>query len=644
MNTMDLIQLVIQHWITWVVCIITLGLIAWERFRRRANRVIEVYNTAIVELDQTISQNAVFERFENLRQLFSGLALIGKPWNRYSDHTLPSSEDQMIYSTHDPESYFSFQDTLRAGKINSGLLAAVPAILTGLGILGTFVGLTFGIGDLAEKMEKRPAAIESIDSPIAVGDTLAMSETIDGTDTPTDVDVMLDGVRDLLRGAKLAFLTSIFGMICSMLFTYCEKKKTRAILEQYMRLMELMRDAFPLRTAEYFQQSSLEQLEKQGAELARFNTDLAVTIAKAVGNEFSESIVKPMTGSMREVVTAITDMKEDRSASNDQMISQLMDKFTEKVTAGAGTEMNAMRDTFGQVEASLQSVILGLSSVESNLRTTLETATQKLDRGLEDTANNFGTQVGSSILAVTEMMLEQSRAIAGAFEQATGEFRSSLTTTTGEMNQQIRTVVEGAAGSFAAHTTAMGEALHSGAEHFNKTLGSSVDRFASASSGIQGALGALSGLMLKVQQAQQAQEELVKRFQQSHQSFMAVVSPLELAARQIESGGKQTAEASVRISTAGLAVQTVSERLESHNKTLETAWTQYSDRFAKVDEDLARATDALAKDFRAFEEKAREFIDKVDSNFALAISRLSEPISELLDIAQALEKEGGRRK
>ena len=134
-------------------------------------------------------------------------------------------------------------------------------------------------------------------------------------------------------------------------------RRVRGALEELRRL-------FPLRSIETISTELLEQAKEQNAQLARFNTDFAVSIAAALENRLNESLVPPITLGMGRVVTAIEAMKDDRSQSTDEVLTRALDSFKESLNASAGTEMDSVRQTFGQIDTALQSVIAGLADVE----------------------------------------------------------------------------------------------------------------------------------------------------------------------------------------------------------------------------------------------------------------------------------------
>ena len=70
--------------------------------------------------------------------------------------------------------------------MNKNLLNLIPGVMTGLGILGTFIGLSFGLQNFN------------------TGSSGEIAESI----------------APLMSGIKVAFHTSVFGMILSLFFNY----------------------------------------------------------------------------------------------------------------------------------------------------------------------------------------------------------------------------------------------------------------------------------------------------------------------------------------------------------------------------------------------------------------------------------------
>ncbi|MGL5356893.1 MAG: MotA/TolQ/ExbB proton channel family protein [Cetobacterium sp.] len=104
---------------------------------------------------------------------------IKKAWKKYIE-TLKEK-----YETIDPDYFINF-DILYKDEIRYRLFAHIPQIILGLGMLGTFYGLSIGLSQL----------------------------------DLSNVDSIQSGVGELLSGVKTAFYTSLFGLGFSILFSF----------------------------------------------------------------------------------------------------------------------------------------------------------------------------------------------------------------------------------------------------------------------------------------------------------------------------------------------------------------------------------------------------------------------------------------
>lgn len=97
---------------------------------------------------------------------------------------------ETIYSTHNVCSVGDYlSQDLIDGIANKNLLNIIPGVMTGLGILGTFIGLTLGLQNF---------------------------------NTGTS-DEMMSSIPPLMDGIKIAFHTSIYGMVFSLAFNFVYK-------------------------------------------------------------------------------------------------------------------------------------------------------------------------------------------------------------------------------------------------------------------------------------------------------------------------------------------------------------------------------------------------------------------------------------
>ena len=91
---------------------------------------------------------------------------------------------------HFAEEFFNSSELARAKGINLKHINAAPGVLSGLGVLGTFVGLTFSV------------------------------TTFDSTDSAA----IMTSIKTLLDGMGTAFITSLAGMFFSAIYIFFQKR------------------------------------------------------------------------------------------------------------------------------------------------------------------------------------------------------------------------------------------------------------------------------------------------------------------------------------------------------------------------------------------------------------------------------------
>lgn len=124
--------------------------------------------------------------FPNFKKI-SG-KIIETIWNDYQSTFIEYNGNSKTYET--ASDYFNIYNLI-SKRGNFRLLNSIPSILVGFGILGTFVGLTFGISNF------KTGSTEEIKDSISI----------------------------LLAGMGTAFVSSIWGMSLSLIFTYLEKRR-----------------------------------------------------------------------------------------------------------------------------------------------------------------------------------------------------------------------------------------------------------------------------------------------------------------------------------------------------------------------------------------------------------------------------------
>jgi hypothetical protein len=257
-------------------------------------------------------------------------ALFSVVWKDYRETFIDYNGSQKT----DEFSYEYFNEkNLISTNTNLKLINTIPATLVGLGILGTFFGLTYGISNFQT----------------------------------SSADQIKESIEILLSGMGTAFVTSIWGMLLSIFFTFFEKiqinslhnslhslcynldKRFRITKEDQRRMEkrrqnELLDEYFMsmdesgrrIKPANVFRDIYSESV-KQSRALQTFSTDLANLIEagfEKILNDPDRGVVHELQSMKEEIVTLGSKIQDPAS------------EMTQSVIAGLETSMKSMIEDF----------------------------------------------------------------------------------------------------------------------------------------------------------------------------------------------------------------------------------------------------------------------------------------------------------
>ena len=196
-----------------------------------------------------------------LKEKFSHNTELAEAWQEFEDSLITrevNENREVVYKTDD-SSFFFGEDRLLDQHLNLRFWNSVPALLVGFGILGTFVGLVWGL--------------------IPFG----------GIDF-TEITEIGNAIKELLSGVSTAFVTSVWGMFVSLLFNGLEKWRIGRVSRAISNLQRALDQLFTLTTQEAISFRQEDELAQQTAALKSFSTDLANEITGAMAQGRQEII------------------------------------------------------------------------------------------------------------------------------------------------------------------------------------------------------------------------------------------------------------------------------------------------------------------------------------------------------------------
>jgi ABC-type transporter Mla subunit MlaD len=374
-------------------------------FRPQCGRLHAHIRAANLRLLQIRESTEFANSFEEFTASIAKNPLLGEEWQRYEGTLIfPAHGElpQLIKSSTDPDAHFN-SETLIAPRINLRFYQAFPNYLTGIGILGTFVGLVAGI-------------------------YLASA----GLTNP-DIDQVKEALKKLLSGASLAFLTSISGLVGSLAFSFLEKRSLFALVNSIgnwnRQLAKLVRRVTP----EQLAARQIEEAARQSLQLERFNTDLAVSIAEALNTKLSTNFSPFLT----QVLGRLDTLASAQADNQKEVLSRIIERFQETMNDVAGKELVEFKQSFGDLNTGIQESIRTLSEGQAKLLDTTNEITSAIGKSLAENTDLIHTRFSDSVNAVADRLQSAGSAASenirksgeGAAEllnQASGELHASM--------------------------------------------------------------------------------------------------------------------------------------------------------------------------------------------------------------------------
>lgn len=307
----------------WVIGILLLtgGMLGWAIFRAfQAVKLTKKYRALAAKLEFEESPRELCLEFSEQKGLplakeFANELLVEVP-------VIGSPLEKKIKRCGSAAEVFN-SDTLAQGVVGSRLLMATPAILTGLGVLGTFVGLAMGIGGLDLDSKN----IEDLDKSIS----------------------------PLIKGSSTAFVTSVWGVLASILFTIAEKNLEGFAIKKIRGLQAALNLAIPRYTPE----ESMIALQGSSGEQKEILNGLAV----AIGEQMQSAMDRVGEGITKAVKEALGGQAQDLGKMSADLMSEALTNELANLQQAVTSMSDGFKEEFGAASDKLSNTVAGFDSV-----------------------------------------------------------------------------------------------------------------------------------------------------------------------------------------------------------------------------------------------------------------------------------------
>ena len=255
------------------------------------------------------------------------------------------------------------------GYVHKRMLDLVPDILTSLGILGTFVGLVWGLRSF------QPSTYES----------------------------MTSSVSSLVDGIKVAFMTSIYGLLLSILCSSSIRTGYQAMtgaLNQFL-------DRFHARvvpSAEMEAQNRMVNNQKEQNELMR-------SMASEFSDQVAHGFAANMAPTLEKINTQLGSMMTTISTSQQMFLQDIVNTFVREMKSTFSTEFSQFGDTLNTMNEMTNRNMVYSQQTSQQLAEEMKAAFTKDEQTMRAAISEISESMRKAISEISTMQAQMQESV-----------------------------------------------------------------------------------------------------------------------------------------------------------------------------------------------------------------------------------------
>jgi hypothetical protein len=428
--------------------------------------------------------------YEELKISLMEIPIIKHYWSEFWETVVLSKnkkgEDQ-LFNTLDAE-YFFNEENLINERINVRYYNTIPSILTGLGILGTFLGLMMGLSQL----------------------DLGSS----------DLDKLKDGITGLLGGATIAFSTSVWGILSSIIFNLLEKKWVNKLSNIVGEIKRLIDEQFDRRTPEKWLSEIYIESSEQSTQLKKFNDDLVLAIAEALEMALSQKL-SPSLDKLGDAIANLNNAGVQGISESIQKSAGGEFERVAEIMKGVGESMQTTADYGQKIQADL----------ENSLNKNINDFSNKIEEVFKDITKSTGDQtdlIKNQINDLNTTTFDTTNKVARLVEELSDKFSNNMEQATLSINEERQSV-----GKLLSEVNNSIESM----KELMTEAGLVADTFKDSSQPVKEAISFLSN---QVKEMSRLQNEFMVSSQKSTENWNSSIEKMESMLNHLNTGLNDT--------------------------------------------------------------------------------------------------------
>ena len=523
--------------------------------------------------------------FGLIDEAFGKVQFLSHGWEEFKETLVfpPAGSSDPVFNTARPGFYLNGA-AAEANGLRLRFYQAIPSYFVGIGLLLTFLGLVAALDQAQGGLSGAQQAGQSAAEQFAK---------------------MQESLRGLLAAASFKFLTSIAGILSSLMLGFVHRVVTHRVTERIEEVAQELESRLAFVTLEALGLKQVKQLEAQTLALERLNTDFAFSVARELDTLLGRSLPQSIGTAVHPVVTAINGMAERMGQSATDAAGELLGHFQQNLQQTAGEEFRQLAKSLQQSQATLAELATTIQGSGSTMAERIEQAGKRLEMLAEGAGNTLKINMG----------------------EAVGALRGDIVAMSEHLRASVSDAGSGMAGSINSASNSLNEAM--------APLGGVMQRFSTAveslSSGFSEQKSALDDSLLKIRDMSQAVDRSAKSLRES-------AAPFEQSAAAIRSSSENISRAAGTMGQLQQQLHGLTTTLKETSDGTRSAWQAYAGRFEQVDDDLERIFEQFASGVRGHEDQILKFVGELNKHHETAIRSLQSGIEDLTNVVEELDE------
>ncbi len=323
---------------------------SWLKDKRQINilgKLLIKHRKNIQSKNPNASLDISEEYPELLEAINNSNPRLQKLWKEFDESLIKKTDGEKFIIRNSIDAEYFFNKKTMISNLGSKLYSAIPGMLLGIGLMGTFVGLYFALIQL----------------------------------DVSDADKLQDSIKVLINMVGVKFAASIWGLGLSVIFTFIDKYLEFGLEHKLDKIQITIDQMFIRETAEQNLDSILNQNTQQTKALnglataltekiaAEFNTTLIPKIElmnqhfQQMPEHISSSISQTFEKPLEELSDTVKNLTSNQAEKSNEALENIIREFLSELKSAAGDEGEKLK------EASTQSQDILLATSEQLQKT-----------------------------------------------------------------------------------------------------------------------------------------------------------------------------------------------------------------------------------------------------------------------------------